>query len=52
MGASARTYIHQLYVDTGCSLEDQAEAMDSGTDDERKSGNSMLSAQYDDDDLK
>ena len=27
-GRPARTYIHQLYTDTGCSLEDQPEAMD------------------------
>ena len=28
VGQPARTYLQQLYIDTGCSLEDQLEAMD------------------------
>ena len=41
--------LHQLCVDTGCSLEDLPEAMDDG-DGLQKSGNSVLSARLDDDD--
>ena len=44
-GHPARIYIHQLCVDTGCSLEDLSERWTIGTD-----INSLLSAQLDDDD--
>ena len=47
-GQSARIYIQQLCVDTGCSLEDLPEAMDDRGG-ERRSGISVLMARQDDD---
>ena len=41
-GRPARTYIQQLYADTGCSPEDLPEAMETG-------GRSVLAARHDDD---
>ena len=49
-GRPARTYIQQLCVDTGCSPEDQPEAMNEREGGERESGISVLMAWQDDDD--
>ena len=43
----AQNYILQLWVDTGCSPEDQPEAMDDREGGERGSGISVLMAQHD-----
>ena len=48
-GWPARTYIQQLCADTGCSPEDQLEAMDDRDGGERGSGISVLMARQDDD---
>ena len=48
---SARTYIQQLYEDTGCSPEDLPEAMNDREEwRERESGMLVLVARHDDDD--
>ena len=49
-GRPARTYIHQLCEDTGCSPEDLPEAMNDGRSGERGSGISVLAARHDDND--
>ena len=50
VGQPARTYLHQLYVDTGCSLEDLPGAMDDKDKWRKKeSRKSMVSVQLDDD---
>ena len=48
-GRPARTYIRQLCADTGCSLEDLAEAMEVWS--ERESEISVLIVRHDDDDI-
>ena len=49
LGRLGKTYINQLFVDTGCNLVDLPGTMRK-TDDEKESGNSLLSAPFDDDD--
>ena len=49
-GRPARTYIHNLSEDTGCSPEDLPEAMNDRKSGERGSGISVLAARHDDDD--
>ena len=49
-GRTARTYIQQLFADTGCSPEDLPEAMDNREGGEIGSGRSLLMAWRDDDD--
>ena len=48
-GRPARTYIQQLYEDTGCSPEDLPKAMNDRGSGERGSGISVLAARLDDD---
>ena len=45
VGQSAKTWLPQLCLDTGCNLEDLP-----GMDGEKETGNSGLSQQLDDDD--
>ena len=52
VGRPPRTYIQQLCVETGCSLEDSREWWTIETTGERRSGRSMLAAPYDDDDYQ
>ena len=47
-GRPARTYIQQLYEDTGCSPEDLPEVMNHRKSGERGSGKSVLAARHDD----
>ena len=49
VGRSTRTYLQQLDIDTGCSLEDLPEAMDDWNEGQEKSGKSVLAAWHDDD---
>ena len=49
-GRPARTYIQQLYEDTGCSPEDLLEAMNNREKWREGSGISLLAARHDDDD--
>ena len=49
-GRPARIYIQQLCVDTGCSPEDQPEAMDDRLGWRERAGISVLIARHDDDD--
>ena len=49
-GRPARTYIQQLWEDTGCCPEDLPRAMNDRRSGERGSGISMQPARYDDDD--
>ena len=44
VGQPARIYLCQLYVDTGCHLEDLLGVMVIGTDGKRQSGKFVLSA--------
>ena len=50
-GPPARTYLQQLFADTGCILEDLLGVMDNKDKGERESGRSMLVIRYDDDSL-
>ena len=50
-GPPTRTYIQQLWEDTGCSPEDLPKAMNDRRSGERGSGISVLAAWHDDDDL-
>ena len=58
VGRSARTYLHQHCVDTGCSSETYQEQWIKGVDTdgqrerERESGKSILAARHDNDDEK
>ena len=49
-GRPARTYIQQLYEDTGCSRENLPEGMNDRGSGERGSGISVIAARHDDDD--
>ena len=48
VGRPAKTYLHQLCADTGCSLEELPGRWMIGTDRKRESGKSLLSAQLED----
>ena len=50
-GPPARTYIQQLYEDTGCSPEDLPEAMNDREKWRERSVISVLTARHDDDDI-
>ena len=50
-GRPARTYIHQLCEDMGCSSEDLLEVMNDREKWQKRSGISVLVARHDDDDI-
>ena len=50
-GRPARTYIQELYEDTGCSPEELPEVMNDREGGERGSGISVMMARQDDDDI-